>query len=166
MNIRGEIKGDREVVADLRRFNAAARGEIQKGIGRVALKLLTRVKAQKLTGQALNVRTGRLRRSITQRIEASADEISGIVGTNVDYAAVHEYGFKGTVSVKQHLLLVKEAFGRPLKYPVWSTVRAHSANVNMPERSFLRSALADLKGSGAIEAEMNTAVARAIEVTR
>jgi phage gpG-like protein len=166
MNIRGEIKGDREVVADLRRFNAAARGEIQKGIGRVALKLLTRVKAQKLTGQALNVRTGRLRRSITQRIEASADEISGIVGTNVDYAAVHEYGFKGTVSVKQHLRLVKEAFGRPLKYPVWSTVRAHSANVNMPERSFLRSALADLKGSGAIEAEMNTAVARAIEVTR
>lgn len=166
MNVRGEIKGDREVVADLRRFDAAARGEIQKGIGRIALKLLTRVKAQKLTGQALNVRTGRLRRSITQRIEASADEISGIVGTNVDYAPVHEYGFKGTVSVKQHLRLVKEAFGRPLKSPVWSTVRAHSANVNMPERSFLRSALADLKGSGAIEAEMNTAIAHAIEVTR
>lgn len=166
MSIRGEIKGDREVVADLRRFDAAARGEIQKGIGRIALKLLVRVKAQKLSGQALNVRTGRLRRSITQRIEASADEISGIVGTNVDYAAVHEYGFKGAVSVKQHLRLVKEAFGRPLKSPVWSTVSAHSKNVSLPERSFLRSALADLKGSGVIEAEMDVAIANAIGATR
>lgn len=166
MSIRGEIKGDREVVADLRRFDTAARGEIQKGIGRVTLKLLTRVKAQKLTGQALNVRTGRLRRSITQRIEAGADEISGIVGTNVEYAAIHEYGFKGAVSVKQHLRLVKEAFGRPLKSPVWSTVRAHSVNVNMPERSFLRSALADLKSSGEIEAEIDAAIARAVEATR
>lgn len=166
MSVRGEIKGDREVVADLRRFDAAARGEIQKGIGRIALKLLTRVKAQKLTGQALNVRTGRLRRSITQRIEASADEISGIVGTNVDYAAIHEYGFKGAVSVKQHLRLVKEAFGRPLKSPVWSTVSTHTKNASMPERSFLRSALADLKSSGAIAAEIDASIARAVEATR
>lgn len=162
MSVRGEIKGDRDVIADLRRFDAAARGEIQKGIGRIALKLMTRVKAQKLTGQVLNVRTGRLRRSITQRVESSADEISGIVGTNVDYAAIHEYGFKGAVSVKQHLRLVKQAFGRPLKSPVWATVHAHSKNVNLPERSFLRSALADLKASGAIEAEIDAAIARAI----
>lgn len=166
MTIRGEIKGDREVVADLRRFDAAARGEIQKGIGRITLKLLTRVKAQKLSGQALNVRTGRLRRSITQRIDASASEISGIVGTNVEYGAIHEYGFKGAVSVKQHLRLVKQAFGRPLKSPVWATVGAHSKNVSLPERSFLRSALADLKGSGVIEAEIDAAIARAIEATR
>lgn len=166
MRITGEVRGDREVVADLHRFDAAARGEIQKGIGRITLKLLTRVKAQKLSGQALNVRTGRLRRSITQRIEASANEISGIVGTNVDYAAAHEYGFKGAVSVKQHLRLVKQAFGRSLKSPVWSTVGAHTKNVSLPERSFLRSALADMKNSGAIEAEIDASLARAIEVTR
>lgn len=164
--ITGEIKGDREVVADLRRFDAAARGEIQKGIGRIALKLLVRVKAQKLSGQALNVRTGRLRRSITQRIEASADEISGIVGTNVDYAAVHEYGFKGAVSVKQHLRLVKEAFGRPLKSPVWSTVRSHSRDVEYPEHSFLRSALKEMKEKGVIEAEINAAIDSAVKATR
>lgn len=166
MSITGEIKGDREVVANLRRFDAAARGEIQKGIGRITIKLLTRVKAQKLSGQALNVRTGRLRRSITQRIESSADEISGIVGTNVDYAAIHEYGFKGAVTVKQHLRLVKEAFGRPLKSPVWSTVSTHTKNVSLPERSFLRSALADMKNTGAIEAEIDASIARAIEAAR
>lgn len=166
MSITGEIKGDREVVADLRRFDAAARGEIQKGIGRITLKLLTRVKAQKLSGQALNVRTGRLRRSITQRIESGADEISGIVGTNVDYAAAHEYGFKGAVTVKQHLRLVKQAFGRPLKSPVWATVGAHTKNANIPERSFLRSALADMKNAGVIEAEIDASIAHAIEVTR
>lgn len=165
MSITGEVKGDREVIADLRRFNAAARGEIQKGIGRIVLKLLTRVKAQKLSGQALNVRTGRLRRSITQRVESSAEEISGIVGTNVDYAAVHEYGFKGVVTIKQHLRLVKQAFGRPLKFPVWATVGTHSKNVNLPERSFLRSALADMKNSGVIETEIDAAIARAIGVT-
>lgn len=166
MSITGEIKGDREVVADLRRFDAAARGEIQKGIGRITLKLLTRVKAQKLSGQALNVRTGRLRRSITQRIESGAEEISGIVGTNVDYAAAHEYGFKGAVTVKQHLRLVKQAFGRPLKSPVWSTVSTHTKNVSLPERSFLRSALADMKNAGIIEAEIDASIARAIEAAR
>lgn len=166
MSITGEVKGDREVIADLRRFDAAARGEIQKGIGRIVLKLLTRVKAQKLSGQALNVRTGRLRRSITQRVEASANEISGIVGTNVDYAAIHEYGFKGPVTVKQHLRLVKQAFGRPLKSPVWSTVSTHTKNVSLPERSFLRSALADMKSTGVIEAELDASIARAIEAAR
>lgn len=166
MSITGEVKGDREVVADLRRFDAAARGEIQKGIGRITLKLLTRVKAQKLSGQALNVRTGRLRRSITQRIESGAEEISGIVGTNVDYAAAHEYGFKGAVTVKQHLRLVKQAFGRPLKSPVWSTVSTHTKNVSLPERSFLRSALADMKNTGVIEAEIDASIARAIEAAR
>lgn len=166
MSITGEIKGDREVVSDLRRFDAAARGEIQNGIGRITLKLLTRVKAQKLSGQALNVRTGRLRRSITQRIESGAEEISGIVGTNVDYAAAHEYGFKGAVTVKQHLRLVKQAFGRPLKSPVWSTVSTHTKNVSLPERSFLRSALADMKNAGIIEAEIDASIARAIEAAR
>lgn len=166
MSITGEIKGDREVVTALGRFDAAARGEIQKGVGRLALKLLNRVKAQKLSGQVLNVRTGRLRRSITQRVESSADEISGIVGTNVGYAAIHEYGFKGSVTVKQHLRQITQAFGRPLKSPVTATVRAHGKNVSLPARSFLRSALADMKNAGVIKAEIDDAIARAIGVTR
>ncbi|MEQ1663176.1 MAG: HK97 gp10 family phage protein [Thiobacillus sp.] len=183
MSITGEIKGDREVVADLRRFDAAARGEIQKGIGRITLKLLTRVKAQKLSGQALNVRTGRLRRSITQRIESGAEEISGIVGTNVDYAAAHEYGFKGAVTVKQHLRKLRTASKFALRkvggkdIGVYekkqgkltggiATVKSHTRNINLPERSFLRSALADLKASGVIETEIDKAIARAIEAQR
>ena len=166
MSIGGNVTGDREVVADLRRFDAAASGEIQNGIVRITLKLLSKVKAQKLSGQALNVRTGRLRRSITQRIDASDSEISGIVGTNVEYAAIHEYGFKGSVTIKQHLRLVKQAFGRPLKSPVWATVGAHSKNVNLPARSFLRSALAELKNSGVIQTELDAAIKNAIGATR
>lgn len=166
MSINGNIKGDREVIADLRRFDGAARGEIVKGIGRIALKLMTRVKAQKLSGQVLNVRTGRLRRSVTQRVESGAAQISGIVGTNVEYAPIHEYGFKGSVSVKQHLRQIKQAFGRDLKAPVFASVSAHARNVNLPARSFLRSALADMSSSGAIDSEINAALARAIESTR
>lgn len=161
MSIRGDIKGDREIIADLRRFDEAARGEIVKGVGRIALRLMTRVKGQKLSGQVLNVRTGRLRRSITQRVESSADQISGIVGTNVEYAAIQEFGFKGPVSVKQHLRQIKQVFGRDLKAPVFASVGAHARNVDLPARSFLRTALADLNNSGVIETEISTAIARA-----
>jgi hypothetical protein len=40
-----------------------------------------------------------------------------VVGTNVEYARPHEYGFNGTVTVKEHLRLVKKAFGKSLKTP-------------------------------------------------
>lgn len=164
--IRGEVTGDREVVLGLQRVEEAARGEIRAGIGRITLKLLTQVKSLKLSGQALNVRTGRLRRSITQRIEDSGPDISGIVGTNVEYAAIHEFGFKGNVSVKQHLRQVKQVFGRKLKSPVQALVGAHTRNVDLPARSFLRTALAELNDSGVIETEINAAIARAVEKTR
>ncbi len=151
------VTGDREVIADLRRFDAAARGELQKGIGRIALKLLTRVKAQKLSGQALNVRTGRLRRSITQRVEASADEINGIVGTNVEYGKFHEYGRSVKAELKQH----RDGFKAGLT--------ASKPEVNpddLPPRSFLRSALAELKKEGVIEAEISAAIDRAVQAKR
>ncbi len=154
--IKGSVTGDREVVADLRRFDAAARGEIQKGIGRIALKLLTRVK-QKLSGEVLNVRTGRLRRSITQRVESSADEISGIVGTNVFYGKFHEYG----QSIKDDLKKHRDGF----KSGLTASKPAVSPD-GLPPRSFLRSALAELKKEGVIDAEIDAAVARAVQAKR
>lgn len=155
--IETSVTGDREVVADLRRFDAAARGEIQKGISRIILKLLTRVKAQKLSGQALNVRTGRLRRSITQRIDASASEISGIVGTNVEYGKFHEYG----QSIKADLKKQREGFKAGL-----AASKPALKSGDLPPRSFLRSALADLKKQGVIDDEIDASIARAIKAQR
>jgi hypothetical protein len=76
----------------------------------------------------------------------------------VKYGRAHEYGFQGTVSVKEHLRTIKQAFGKTLASPKTISVRGHSANVNLPERSFLRSALRELADAGVIRAEYESAI--------
>lgn len=106
------------------------------GIGRAVLSVQARVK-DKLSDDVLRVKTGRLRRSITEKVTASGDRVEGIVGTNVEYAPIHEYGFIGKVSVRESLRTSK--LGRVF------SVSAHERQVDMPERSFLRSALTEMQ---------------------
>ena len=118
--------------------------KIEKSVKAEALNLLAYVKAQKLSDQILHVRTGRLRRSITARFEGSGKEnFRALVGTNVEYARVHEFGFKGEVDVKSHQRTMTMAWGKLMKTPKTVTVRAHKLKMNMPERSFLRSSLTE-----------------------
>ena len=98
----------------------------------------------KLSGDILKVRTGRLRRSIHPEWDFKPGHMGATVGTNVEYAAIHEYGFKGTVQVKSFQREMTKAFGRPIA-PKQVTVSAHSRNINMPGRSFLRSALKEMR---------------------
>lgn len=128
----------------LARLSGAAeqlRANVTRVITRGSLTVQARVKEQKLTGQVLSVRTGTLRRSINRRIEAGPDGIFATVGTNVRYAAIHEYGFNGTSNVKAHTRKITQAFGKPLREAALQNVRAHSRKVNMPARPFLRPAL-------------------------
>lgn len=125
--------------------------EVHKGMLRSLIKLQRMVKQEKLSGQVLHVRTGTLRRSINYAITSEGDSvITGVVGTNVSYAAAHEYGFKGTVGVRSYVRENKNGS---------SIVKAHSRNVDIPERSFLRSALAEMLPD--FRAEMQEAVRRA-----
>lgn len=116
-----------------------------KFFDRESLELTAYVKEDKLSGQVLNVRTGTLRRSIHRDLRTTANEVVATVGTNVEYARIHEYGFHGEQSVHEHLRMMKQAFGRPVRNPRPIRVRAHVRRVDLPERSFLRSALADLE---------------------
>lgn len=143
--IRGMIVGDRETIAKLGKAKERARDAVRKSVVRLTLELLRKVKAEKLSGQVLNVQTGRLRRSITQRVTEQGSTITGIVGTNVEYARTHELGFKGPVSVKAHLREIKKAWGKPLKAAKKIQVKPHTRQVELPARSFLRSALADME---------------------
>lgn len=156
--IEGSVSGDAQVVRTLGRLGPELKAEVVKATGRIVLRLLTKVKAEKLSGQVLNVRTGRLRRSITQRVEQTEEAVTGVVGTNVDYARRHEFGFTGTENVKEHMRLVKQAFGLPLKHPVWSTVGAHTREANYPPHSFLRASIKELRDAGVIDAEYRKAV--------
>lgn len=156
-----ELIGDAEVVRKLASIPPRMREELKAGIGRLALKLQRNVVRDKLSGQVLKVRTGRLRRSITNTVIDEGSSVSGIVSTPVVYAPIHEYGFHGTQSVRESLRTIKQAFGRSIA-PKQITVRAHDRRVNLPERSFLRSALRDLEASGTIREEIDADIKRAL----
>ncbi|HBC0574868.1 phage virion morphogenesis protein [Serratia bockelmannii] len=59
------------------------------------------------------------------------------VGTPLKYPGIHQDGFTGSVSVGAHQRLIRQAFGRALKHPVWQSVRAHSRMMNIPQREWL-----------------------------
>ena len=139
------IIGDLELIERLGLIPGKARDELRKAVDLMALKTLARVKL-KLSDDVLRVRTGRLRRSITQSVTDDANSITGTVGTNVEYAARHELGFTGTESVQEHLRTIKAAFGKAIKGgAVTVPVRAHSRHVNYPAHSFLASAMKELE---------------------
>ncbi len=154
--IKGFVRGDKEVVAYFARIPGDVRSQLRFAVGRLVLRLQRKIQQEKLTGQVLKVRTGTLRRSISHAVVEQGDAIVGTASTNVEYARVHEFGFKGPMPVKSHVRLVKQAFGRELKTPVWATVGAHTRNVDLPERSFMRSALAEMAPE--IEEELRRAV--------
>lgn len=135
----------------LRGLSGNIGSEVEKSFLRVLIKLQRIVKG-KLSDDVLHVRTGTLRRSINYSVRGEgAGTLIGTVGTNVSYARVHEYGFDGTVNVREHL--------RKLKSQGSVTVRAHQRTVHIPERSFLRSALAEILPE--FKLEMQDAVRRA-----
>jgi len=83
-------------------------------------------------GQKL-VDTGRLRSSITTR--ATRDE--AVIGTNTDYAAAHQYGKTGPVTVAQHQRTITHAFGKKLSGPVTFQVKSHTKQMNLTARPFM-----------------------------
>ena len=138
-----EILGDKSVVVSLGRKSESIGAAIRKEVGILAIKLVAHVKAGKLTGQVLKVQSGRLRRSITYKTYVSDSMIYALVGTNVIYAAIHEFGGK----TKPHDIYPKK--GKVLSWIAgngearFATVVHHPGSL-MPPRSFLRSALVDM----------------------
>lgn len=128
----------------------------------IADKLVGTVQSQKLSGQVLKVQTGRLRRSITRRVESTSDGINAIAGTNVEYAKIHEYG--GTINIPPKQMLIRHrltAKGDLMKQvsnknllrfakkshkrvrEMFAQTQGHT--ITMPERSFMRTSLQETK---------------------
>lgn len=160
--IKGYVVGSEQLIAKIERALFVARSDIKQTIVKLTFDLLRNVKGDKLSGGVLNVRTGRLRRSIHEKIEELPGEISGKVGTNVVYGRVHEYGFSGVESVKSHLRTIKSAFGKELSEPRTFSVKAHQRHVNIPEKSFLRSALKEMEPL--IKQQLSASVHRSIKL--
>lgn len=137
--ITGYLVGQRQVIERLGKIPAKLRDLLQKAVAEAAIDLQAYIKTAKLSGDPLNRRSGTLSRSINVLMQNTADAVVASVGTNIEYAAVHEFGL--TVTVREHIRTQTQVFGRELPTPIQVTVAAHQAHY--PERSFLRSALLD-----------------------
>ncbi len=84
-------------------------------------------------GQTLRL-TGRLRNSITSVVGNS--EVSW--GTNVAYGPAQQFGLDDPAQrVGSHARLVLQAFGKKLRFGVWSRVAAFARRMKIPARPFL-----------------------------
>ena len=113
---------------------AARAGAVKEALGKAlqqSLALVHRRITLNLTGAVLRVQTGRLRQSMQTFVEA--DGSRGVVGTNVEYARIHEYG--GTI--RPHAIPVPGKGGklRIVQHP----------GATMPARPYMRPALEDSK---------------------
>lgn len=134
----GQILGAEQTVAWLGSRREQVQTALQVTVRKLARELAAYVKRGKLTGQVLHNRSGRLRRSITFKVTSEGTVVSGLVGTNVVYARIHEFGGH----TKPHLILPKKA--RALHFNGRFAKIVHHPGSNFPERSFLRSALKDM----------------------
>jgi phage gpG-like protein len=141
--ITGELVGGEAAIDRLRALPEAANAGLARAIAELGLALQNNVQQNKLSGQVLRIRSGTLKSSIDFTMQQRARSITATVLTNLDYAAAQEYGVSGTANVKASLRLIKEAFGRPIAGETIG-VGAYSRRMDLPERSFLRSALDDM----------------------
>ena len=109
------------------------RQRLEYHVNLMAQKLLSHVVRDKLMGQVLNRVTGALGRSIQETVTTTATSVTGKVYSagDVVYGRIHEYGETVTRRVSQ-------AWGRPMKNP-------RDVVFHYPERSFMRTSLADYK---------------------
>ncbi len=93
------VEGSKEMMAKFDALPAKIRDRVGgKAMNQGALLLESYIRTEKLSGQVLRVRSGRLRSSITHRVAQEGDDTVARVGTNVIYAKIHEYG--GTITPK------------------------------------------------------------------
>jgi len=93
IQITATVVGAESVRLNFVNASARSRERIREEVERLSIQLQRKVKEEKLSGQVLHVKTGRLKRSINKSVRVNGDEIVGTVGTNVNYGAFWERGF-------------------------------------------------------------------------
>jgi phage gpG-like protein len=138
-----EVIGTEQVVARLNALPATLKGSLQILMEKLTVDMQATIKRDKLSGQVLNRRSGRLSNAINREVEVTDTSVAGMVfvGKEAPYGAIHEYG--RTVNVPAHRRVVSKVFGVSVE-PFEQEVRAHTAVY--PERSFMRTTLAEYRG--------------------
>jgi phage gpG-like protein len=140
-----ELDGLEETRARLDGYPTALQAALSAKATELAAALADLVKNDKLSGTVLNARSGALGDSITANVTAEGDGILASVGSEGDmkYAAIQEYGGKTgaheILPAKGDVLAFISGDGQQFARRV-----EHPGSV-IPERSYLRSSLDDMK---------------------
>lgn len=113
----------------------------------------------KVSDDVLRVRTGKLRRSLHYVMGGGIDTPSAVIGTNVEYAGIHEFGGKTKAHVIEAVNAKVLAFKTASGATAFATRVQHPGS-RMPERSYLRSTLGEQES--AIKMRIDAAVGKAI----
>jgi phage gpG-like protein len=125
-----------ELIAKLSQAPAKLRESIASLIEQSADAVAERAR-EKLSGEVLREKTGRLKASIA----ASASDLAGRVTADAPYAHIQEYGGRIDVPEIAPKTAKALAFEYEGKLAFAKSAAAHS--VSIPQRSYLRSALAE-----------------------
>jgi phage gpG-like protein len=154
-----ELVGDQRVIARLTGMSPTLRMVLRQRLYDLALIFQFRVQ-MKLSGDVLKVRSGRLRASIYNRLVDDGTRIMAHIGSaGVPYARIHEYG--GVTSphvIVPRLASVLAFYWNRVGRMVFFRSVNHPGS-HMPERSYLRSTLAEMAPE--IRASMQSAVLEA-----
>lgn len=157
-----EMVGDKQLLVKVRNMSRRIHDELLKATTGLSFDLLALVK-RKLSGDVLNVgKTGKLRDSIFQQvIDQGTKGITGRVASDgtVKYAAIHEFG--GTINIPEIRPVNVEALHFFMGGDEVFAKYARAHTVTMPERSYMRSSLADMREQ--IKEELTEAVRRGME---
>jgi hypothetical protein len=136
MKVEAKVLGDTETIASIRTTVKGYLDAARKAVRIVGLRRESIIKTQKLQGQVLNRRSGRLSAGVHTVFVDDDNGSSAITGIGPEllYGKWHEEG--GTFTVKEHLRTITQAFGKPIE-PRQVMVKQHQ--LRLPTRSFLRS---------------------------
>ena len=141
-----EMVGDTQLKAKFEGMPAAIHEALLQTVYILDNDLVRYIQDKKLSGQVLKIQTGALKRSIKGDVIDSGTEITGTAfssGDVIKYAGIHEYGGNTSphdiVPVKAKALRFRSG-GKTI-----FTKIVHHPGSKMPERSFMRSSLAENK---------------------
>jgi len=141
IKIYGDVIGSATLEARLSDLPNRVTMELRAIVARKTMELLTLAK-KKVSGQLLKNRTGTLRRKLNATFDNEG--LTGAVGIKLSYAPIHEFGFNGVVTVREHLRRAKASANPKAKL---YTVREHKRKMILPEKKYLRGSLDELRPS-------------------
>ena len=153
------MTGKDDLVRKLKNIPPEARSVLKLSAEQLADKLHALV-LEKLSGPALNERSGRLKRATFDRVSDTPRQIKGFVGVRgrVKYAAIHEFGGRTPKGY-----LIRTAGTRALKFSTRDLKKSMFAKSvwhprsKYPKRSFLYSSMDQMR------AEIERAIADALD---